>query len=110
MLEAKRFAEQFGCILLYKGARTVVASPDGRVWINTTGNPGMAKGGSGDVLTGIISSLIAGGAEPAQAAACGAYLHGAAGDACAEKLGEYGMLAGDIIDELPLMIKKLQMR
>ena len=98
---AARFAEEYGAVTLLKGAGTVIASPDGRLVLNTTGNSGMATGGSGDVLSGIIGALLAQGAEPFDAAAAGAYLHGLAGDLAAERLGRTSMLPGDIIDELP---------
>ena len=98
---AARFAEEYGAVTLLKGAGTFIASPDGRLVLNTTGNSGMATGGSGDVLSGIIGALLAQGAEPFDAAAAGAYLHGLAGDLAAERLGRTSMLPGDIIDELP---------
>jgi NAD(P)H-hydrate epimerase len=84
-----------------KGAPTVTSDPDGTRWINTTGNPGMATIGSGDVLTGIVAGLAAQGCAPSTAAWCGAYLHGMAGDRAARRLGEPGLLASDILDELP---------
>ncbi|MDD4334657.1 MAG: NAD(P)H-hydrate dehydratase, partial [Desulfotomaculaceae bacterium] len=87
-------------VTLLKGARTVVAALDGAVYINPTGNPGMATGGSGDVLTGIIASLIAQGLEPSRAAAAGAYFHGLAGDLAAREKGMMGLIAGDIISIL----------
>ena len=95
-MAAKRLAEESGCIVLLKGHRTVVT--DGKMfYVNQTGNPGMATGGSGDVLGGIIVSLLGQGVEPLEAAALGAYLHGAAGDLCAAELGQCGMLPGDVI-------------
>ena len=95
-MAAKRLAEESGCIVLLKGHRTVVT--DGKTfYVNQTGNPGMATGGSGDVLGGIIVSLLGQGVEPLEAAALGAYLHGAAGDLCAAELGQCGMLPGDVI-------------
>jgi len=84
-----------------KGHRTVTASPEGNVLVNTTGNSGLAKGGSGDVLTGIIASLLAQGAAPVQAAALGVWLHGRAGDLAAEQLTEYGMTPEDVVKFLP---------
>ena len=93
-------AKDLGCILLRKGYRTLIT--DGKVsWENRTGNPGMATGGSGDVLAGIILSLLGQKVLPLEAAAAGAWLHGRAGDVCAERLGEYGMLPGDMVEELP---------
>lgn len=101
---AKCLANQSQSIVLLKGHRTVITN--GSHWyINTTGNPGMAAGGSGDVLAGIITSLIGQGIDPLEAAACGAWLHGAAGDICAEELGQYGMLASDMLKVLPRLLK-----
>ena len=97
-------ARDLGVILLRKGYRTLIT--DGFVcWQNQTGNPGMATGGSGDVLAGIIVSLLGQGVAPVDAAAAGAWLHGAAGDLCALDLGEYGMLPGDMLDALPRLLK-----
>ena len=101
---ATAFAGENSCILLLKGHETVIT--DGSwCYINPTGNPGMAVGGSGDVLSGIIVSLLGQGLEPLTAAACGAWLHGAAGDICAEKIGQYGMLPSDLLEELPRLMK-----
>lgn len=102
---AVEFSGKYNVIVVLKGAHTIVSSPDGQVYINTTGNPGMSKGGSGDVLTGIIASLLAQGIEPIEAAKASVYVHGLAGDMASEALGEYGMKAGDIIDFLPAAIK-----
>lgn len=102
---AKCLSEEYGVVTVLKGANTVIACPDGEVFINTTGNPGMAKGGSGDILTGMIVSLLAQGFSPEDAAKAGVYIHGLAGDMAAEKLGEWGMKAGDIIDFIPDAIK-----
>ena len=101
---AMDFAQKYGCILLLKGHRTVITDGD-RHYINTTGNPGMATGGSGDVLAGILVSLLGQGIPTLEAAACAAYLHGAAGDLCAEKLGQYGMLPSDMVEVLPRLLK-----
>lgn len=101
---AAAFAAEFGCILLLKGHKTVIS--DGKaVFINGTGNPGMAVGGSGDVLAGIIAGLLGQGIEPLTAAACGAWLHGAAGDICAAEMGQYGMLPSDMVEVLPRLLK-----
>jgi hydroxyethylthiazole kinase-like uncharacterized protein yjeF len=100
---AKNFAKEYNCILLLKGSNTIVTDGD-KVYINKTGNPGMASGGSGDVLTGIISSLIGQGYDEFDAAALGAYLHGIAGDNAYRKYG-YGLTAGDIIDFLGIYLK-----
>lgn len=98
---ARSYAIEHGVVLVLKGARTVVAGPSGDVYINVTGNPGMSTGGAGDVLTGIIASLLAQGLSAEQAAAFGVYLHGAAGDRAAAKRPSPGsLLAGDIVDEL----------
>lgn len=101
---AGNFAREYGCILLLKGHRTVVT--DGiRYFQNPTGNPGMAVGGSGDVLAGMITSLLGQKIPPLEAAACGAWLHGAAGDICARQLGQYGMLPSDMVEVLPRLLK-----
>lgn len=101
---AEEFARLNGCILLLKGHNTVIT--DGcRTYVNPTGNPGMAVGGSGDVLAGIIASLIGQGIDPLEAAACGAWLHGAAGDICAQEIGQYGMLPTDMVEVLPRLMK-----
>ncbi len=97
-------AKDLGCIILRKGYRTLITDGES-LWENQTGNPGMATGGSGDVLAGIILSLLGQGVKPLEAAAAGAWLHGRAGDLCAEKLGEYGMLPGDLVEELPRLLK-----
>ncbi|NPV69523.1 MAG: NAD(P)H-hydrate dehydratase [Firmicutes bacterium] len=98
---ATEFARASGAVVVLKGARTVIASPDGRVFINLTGNPGMATGGMGDVLTGAIAALIAQGLPPFEAAAAGVFLHGLAGDIAADQAGEAGILAGDVLRNLP---------
>ena len=104
MESAKRAAGESGSIVLLKGHRTCVT--DGaRAFINPTGNPGMAVGGSGDVLAGIITGLLGQGIAPLEAAALGAWLHGAAGDLCARELGEYGMLPSDLLEALPRLLK-----
>lgn len=101
---AAEMANDLGCILLLKGHHTVIT--DGNTtYINPTGNPGMAVGGSGDVLAGMITALLGQGIEPLQAAACGAWLHGAAGDLCAAQIGQYGMLPTDMVNVLPRLLK-----
>ena len=101
---AEEMARDLGCIVLLKGHNTVIT--DGQnTYINPTGNPGMAVGGSGDVLSGIIVSLLGQGIEPLEAAACGAWLHGAAGDLCAVEIGQYGMLPTDMVSVLPRLLK-----
>ncbi len=97
---ARAFAEEYGVTLVLKGHETVVASPHRALLINPTGNPGMATGGSGDVLAGMIGALLAQGFDTWAAAMCGVYLHGAAGDRAAARLSQHAMLPRDIIDEL----------
>lgn len=97
---AKKFALENNCILVLKGANTIIASPDGQVFFNTSGNAGMATGGSGDVLAGIIAGLLAQGENPLKAACDAVWLHGNAADRAAKKRGERSMLPSDIIDEL----------
>ena len=96
----RSFAKEHGCILVLKGHRTLIAAPQGNVLVNTTGNSGLAKGGSGDVLTGIISSLLAQGATAIRAAALGVWLHGRAGDLAAERLTPYVMTPEDVVTAL----------
>lgn len=100
---AAALAGELGCIMLLKGHRTVITDGD-RLFINETGNPGMATGGSGDVLAGVIVSLLGQGLDPLDAAACGAYLHGAAGDLAAQRIGQYGMLPTDMLQFLPRLL------
>lgn len=104
MASASAMALDLGCVMLLKGHRT--CTTDGHTgYINTTGNPGMAVGGSGDLLSGIIVSLLGQGLAPLEAAACGAWLHGAAGDLCAQEIGQYGMLPTDMLLALPRLMK-----
>jgi NAD(P)H-hydrate epimerase len=105
---ALSFAQDTGTLVVLKGAPSVIAGPDGRVFINSTGNPGMATAGAGDVLTGIISALSGQGMNAYQATAAGVYLHGAAGDFAATKLGEYSLTASDIIKEIPAAFLSLK--
>lgn len=102
--DAAAFAKDTNTVVLLKGNRTVIT--DGKdCYINPTGNPGMAVGGSGDVLSGIITALLGQGVAPLQAAACGAWLHGAAGDICEKEIGQYGMLPTDMLQVLPRLLK-----
>lgn len=101
---AREKARETGAVVVLKGAATVIAAPDGRCAVNPTGNPGMAKGGSGDVLAGMTASLAAQGLSSFEAAAAGAYLHGLAGDLCAQRLGERAMLPTDLIAALPSVL------
>lgn len=104
MASAAYFANEWNCILLLKGHRSCIT--DGITgYINHTGNPGMAVGGSGDVLAGIVVSLLGQGIAPLEAAACGAWLHGTAGDLCSKELGQYGMLPSDMLNVLPRLLK-----
>ena len=97
---AKKFACGYNCVLVLKGANTIVASPEGEVYFNTNGNYGMAKGGSGDVLAGIIVSLLANGCHPLEASLTAVYLHGEAGDRAAKRFTGRTMTPSDIIEEL----------
>ena len=101
---AEALSETWHATVLLKGHRTLTVGA-GEVWMNPTGNPGMATGGSGDVLAGVILSLLGQGLSPVHAAAAGAWLHGAVGDFCAESLGEYGMTPTDMIANLPIFLK-----
>jgi len=100
ILVARQFAVAHHCVVVLKGARTVIADAD-RLAINPTGNPGMASGGTGDALTGVVAALLAAGAEPFVAASSGAYLHGRAGDLARDAIGEIGLVASDLIARLP---------
>ena len=102
---AQRFAETHNVTLVLKGAPTVVAHGNGEVWINSTGNAGMATGGMGDVLTGLIAGLVAQKVSPFDAAVLGVYLHGLAGDIVAESVGMHGLMAGDVLNNVPKAIK-----
>ena len=106
---ARNFARRYQVVLLLKGARTVVALPDGRVRINGSGNPGLASGGMGDVLTGMIGGFLAQGLAPEDAATLGAYLHGRAADRLLERLGDAGMIASDLLGEIPAARRELAM-
>ena len=102
-------AEKLGCIAVLKGAGTLVSITDPvmKLFVNTTGNPGMATGGSGDVLTGVIASLAAQGMDPLTAARAGVYIHGFAGDLVAKEIGEDGLVAGDLPEAIGRTIKYL---
>lgn len=101
-------AQYYSIIIVLKGHHTAIVLPDNRVYFNSTGNAGMATAGSGDVLTGVIAGFLAQGYEPAIAAPLGVYVHGLAGDMAADRIGEDGMVATDIIDRLPHAIKSLR--
>lgn len=98
---ACELVEKTGVVVLLKGAPTVVAAPDGRVFVNPTGNSGMATAGAGDVLTGLIAGLLAQGVAALEAACLGAFLHGTAGDLARDEQGEWGLIAGDLLKHLP---------
>ena len=102
--DAIAFAVNNGVILLLKGHGTVITDGNS-LYINETGNPGMAVGGSGDVLAGMIVSLVGQGIDPLKATACAAWLHGAAGDLCADDIGQYGMLPSDMLLSFPRLMK-----
>ena len=98
---AQDFAQRCGCTVVLKGAGTIVASSDAEPWLNTTGNAGLASGGTGDVLSGLIGGLMAQGMAGHDASALGVYLHGLAGDLAAEALTQRGMVTSDVIERLP---------
>jgi hydroxyethylthiazole kinase-like uncharacterized protein yjeF len=105
---AKKWAAEWNKTVVLKGAYTVIASPEGRAVISPVANPGLASAGSGDVLTGAIAGLAAQGLPLFEAAACGVYLHGGAGERVKERLGDAGMIASDLLPELPVVIKNLK--
>ncbi len=105
---ARELAERHGVVVVLKGSRTVIASPNGLVAINPTGNPGMASGGMGDALAGIIGALLAQGLEPTEAAETGVFWHGAAGRRRRETPGRSGLLASDVIEALPPALMAMQ--
>lgn len=104
---AAAFAKAYGVTLVLKGHRTVIASPDGRLAVNPTGNSGMAKGGSGDVLSGMILSLLGQGMDPFDACCAAVYLHGLAGDLAAAEKTEYAMTPTDMIEKIPEAYKEI---
>jgi NAD(P)H-hydrate epimerase len=105
---ARRFAAERSCVLVLKGARSVIAAADGSVWINPTGNPGMASGGMGDALSGILGGLLAQGLAPEDAARLGVYLHGEIADHVASARGQIGLLASDVIEDVPQGLQRLR--
>ena len=98
---AKEFATNNNCYLILKGARSIIASPSGEIYINPTGNPGMATGGMGDVLTGVVASLLSQGYSPIDSCILGTFIHGYSGDLVALKIGDIGITATDVIDNIP---------
>jgi len=103
---AKKFAHEYGVVLVLKGARTIIAEPMGNIYINSTGNPGMATGGTGDVLTGMIAGLVAQGYTISEASRIGVFLHGYIADRITAQTGEVGLAATDIISRIPLTLKE----
>ena len=102
---AVRMAAELGCLLVFKGSGTAVAAPDGRLFVNDTGNPGMSRGGSGDLLAGLTGAFLAQGADPFTAAAAAVHVHGLAGDLARDRLGEIGMAPEDMLAALPEAIR-----
>jgi NAD(P)H-hydrate epimerase len=106
---ARTFAREHGVIVVLKGHRTVIAEPDGPVWVNTTGNPGMATGGTGDILTGMVAGLIAQNPDRIMEAVIAAvHLHGLAGDVACETMGEHSLVATDLLTALPEAFRRVQ--
>jgi hydroxyethylthiazole kinase-like uncharacterized protein yjeF len=104
----KHFSQRYNCIVILKGAFSAIAMPDGNTFFNSSGNPGLAKGGSGDVLTGILLGLMARGYSAPQSAIIGTFVHGYAADLLLEEHSVESMLATDIINKLPVAFKKLE--
>jgi len=105
---ATRFTEKYRCCLALKGARTLICAPGEKMYLNPTGNPALSSGGSGDVLTGIISGLLTRGMPVIKAATAGVYLHGLAADLLSEEMGEAGVLAGDLLNVIPGLMESLR--
>ena len=107
LAEQKKFSVDTRSVVILKGAHSSVATPDGKVYFNSTGNPGMATGGSGDVLTGILTGLLAQGYSATDAAIVGVYIHGLSGDFAAREKGQHSLIASDLIDFLPAAFKSV---
>jgi NAD(P)H-hydrate epimerase len=107
---ARELAKRANAVVALKGARTVVAQPDGKVWVNPTGNAGMASGGTGDVLTGLIAGFLAQGVEPLRATLAGVYLQGLAGDKARETTGEHALTAGAMLAALPPLLREMEVK
>jgi NAD(P)H-hydrate epimerase len=106
---ARRFAHEHDLIVVLKGHRTLVVQPDGEAWVNTTGNPGMSTGGTGDILTGMVAGMLAQHPKDALLAVCAAvHLHGLAGDVMREAVGEHSMVATDLLTGLPEAFRRAQ--
>ncbi|MEG0693746.1 MAG: NAD(P)H-hydrate dehydratase, partial [Oscillospiraceae bacterium] len=104
---ARVFAKEYNVVVVLKNHKTIIATPTGEMFENTTGNAGLAKGGSGDVLAGMIAGLLTQGLSARDAAICGVYLHGDASDSLAQKMSLYSMLARDVINEIPYTLKQM---
>ncbi len=105
---SRSFSRKYGVYLVLKGARTVISTPDGKIFINPTGNPGMAAGGMGDVLTGIIGGLLAQGYNAENSCKIGVFLHGLAGDMASKEISESGFLASEVADLTPKAINEIK--
>jgi NAD(P)H-hydrate epimerase len=106
---ARSFAHEHQLIVVLKGHRTLIAEPSGDVWVNTSGNPGMATGGTGDILTGMVAGFMAQNpSRTCEAVLAAVYLHGLAGDIAAESMGEYSLVATDLVKALPEAFRRVQ--
>lgn len=105
--QAKKAARDFGIVMVLKGHRTVVAEPQGRCYVNTTGNPGMATGGMGDILTGIVAAFLGQGLEPFEAACAAVYVHGSSGDRASKIYGKVSLLPRDLLEQLPQALRSI---
>ena len=110
MDSARDFTIKNKCYLVLKGARSVIATPNGRVYINPTGNPGMSSGGMGDILTGVISGLLSQKYSPEDACLLGTFIHGFAGDIVADRIGKSGITATDVADSVPEALNRVKIR
>ncbi|HOW36307.1 MAG TPA: NAD(P)H-hydrate dehydratase [Candidatus Omnitrophota bacterium] len=104
---AAKFAKKYNCVLLLKGRQTIVASPEGKIYVNATGNAGMATAGSGDVLTGMLAAFLGQGLMAFEASKLASYIHGKAGDLAAKEKGKAGLIATDIIERIPDALRRL---
>ena len=100
------FTQRLGVYVVLKGAYTVIYAPDGQRWINPTDNPAMATAGTGDVLAGVIGALLCQGLQPLQAAQCGVYVHGLAGDCVRDRLGYHGLIASMYSKSCPMLSRR----
>jgi NAD(P)H-hydrate epimerase len=108
LANARAASRAWGQVVVLKGANTVIAAPDGRAAVNPYANPALATAGTGDVLTGVIGGLLAQGVDAFDAACCGAYVHAAAGEGLRSETGDAGLLAGDLLGELPRTVRELR--